>query len=262
MPPISRLKIIAGFVLITAFHLVHAQEENDEAKTYHFNGNISATNNGFSFIPTFTLGKPATILNLNVGGDRLTFEPQFRFDLDGLRPWSFVGFWRYKLIDGEKFTLKLGTQFPALAFRYEEAQSGGTTYDKILAQRFAVAELLTGYKVSEKVSFGTYYLRSKGLEKADQLRSADFFTFSTTIKNLNLTKKLRFRWDPQIYYLRIDENDGIYVTQMVSISHSGSAFSLASTLNKAVVTDIEAKDFDWNVSLVYSFANEFWKNRH
>ncbi|MFM7400770.1 MAG: hypothetical protein ACKO4W_07675 [Bacteroidota bacterium] len=40
---------------------------------YHLNGAVSATNNGISLIPTFSLGKPATIIELNAGGEHLTF---------------------------------------------------------------------------------------------------------------------------------------------------------------------------------------------
>jgi hypothetical protein len=59
-------------------------------RIYHFNGNISITNNGFSSIPTFSLGKPATIADLSIGGKKISFDPQFRFDLNGLKPWSFI----------------------------------------------------------------------------------------------------------------------------------------------------------------------------
>ena len=57
--------------------------KNDSGQAYHFNGAVSATNNGISLIPTFSLGKPATIIELNAGGEHLTFEPQFRISLEG-----------------------------------------------------------------------------------------------------------------------------------------------------------------------------------
>ena len=49
----------------------------------------------------FSLGNLATTINLSVGGKRLSFDPQFRFDLDGMRPWSFLFIWHYKLIKKE-----------------------------------------------------------------------------------------------------------------------------------------------------------------
>lgn len=58
-------------------------------KTYHISGAVAVTQNGFSILPMFTLGKPAAIFDLSVGNSRLAFEPQFRFSLQG-RPWSFI----------------------------------------------------------------------------------------------------------------------------------------------------------------------------
>ena len=42
------------FILITTFLSVNAQD-NDSSKTLFFAGNINLTNNGFSFIPLFSL---------------------------------------------------------------------------------------------------------------------------------------------------------------------------------------------------------------
>lgn len=74
---------------MSMFVLCSYTQEADETKpVYHFNGNVSVTNNGFSLIPSFSLGKPATIATLSVGGERFSLDPQFRFDLEGLKPWS------------------------------------------------------------------------------------------------------------------------------------------------------------------------------
>ena len=48
----------------------------------------SVTNNGVSLIPTFTLGKPAMMINFTVGR-KLTFEPEFRYSLAG-KPWANI----------------------------------------------------------------------------------------------------------------------------------------------------------------------------
>nr|MBP6073208.1 hypothetical protein [Flavobacterium sp.]MBP6100608.1 hypothetical protein [Flavobacterium sp.] len=63
-----------------------------------FSGGITVTNNGISLLPTFTLGKPAAIFDFAVKSKRWSFEPQLRFSLEG-KPWSFVFWGRYKVID-------------------------------------------------------------------------------------------------------------------------------------------------------------------
>ena len=75
---------------------------------------MTVTNNGISFIPSFNLGKPAAIFDLTMGGKKLSFEPQFRFALEG-KPWSILFWWRYKLLNTDKFQIGLGAH-PALSF--------------------------------------------------------------------------------------------------------------------------------------------------
>ena len=61
-------KLLFSSFLMGMYFLVNAQSGDTVTKEYHLNGSISATNNGISFIPTFSLGKPATIFNFSVGG--------------------------------------------------------------------------------------------------------------------------------------------------------------------------------------------------
>ncbi|MCU0339256.1 MAG: hypothetical protein MUE30_05180, partial [Spirosomaceae bacterium] len=76
-----------------------SQTTDSTAQIINFKSTTSITNNGFSFIPAFSLGRPAAIFNLNInGGKRFSFEPEFRFALEDGRPWSFIFIWRYKLI--------------------------------------------------------------------------------------------------------------------------------------------------------------------
>ena len=55
------------FSLLIAFMHVAFSQEETSGNDYHFDGNVSITNNGFSFIPSFSLGKPATIADLSIG---------------------------------------------------------------------------------------------------------------------------------------------------------------------------------------------------
>ena len=100
--PLKKIFILTLFLFV---NLIEAQDGSND-KEIVISGKINLTNNGFSFIPLFSLGKPATTINLSVGGKRLSFDPQFRFDLDGMRPWSFLFIWHYKLIKKERFNSK------------------------------------------------------------------------------------------------------------------------------------------------------------
>ena len=111
-------KCLSKKLYLTLFLLMNIcfSQDSNKSKQYNFDGNVNITNNGFSFIPLFSLGKPATTVNLSIGDDRLTFDPQFRFDLEGLKPWSILFTWHYKLIQKKRFRLKIGAYLPAYAF--------------------------------------------------------------------------------------------------------------------------------------------------
>lgn len=90
------------FLFINASHISFAQEEETVAdKTYHFSGVITATNNGISIIPSFSLGKPALMFELSMGTEKFHSDPQFRFAMEG-KPWAFVFWWRYQMYKSEK----------------------------------------------------------------------------------------------------------------------------------------------------------------
>jgi hypothetical protein len=73
-----------------------AQEADSERERAQVTGSVTVTNQGISTIPSFTLGKPAAILDLAIRKGGLGFEPQFRHGLDG-KPWSFLFWARYRL---------------------------------------------------------------------------------------------------------------------------------------------------------------------
>jgi hypothetical protein len=63
-------------------------------------------------------------------------------------------------------------------------------------------------------------------------------------------------WNPEVYYLNMDGVDGFYAAHTLSLGHQKVPISLATTMNIKLKSEIETKDFDWNISLVYSFSNQ------
>ncbi|MDX9776680.1 MAG: hypothetical protein RBT40_12165, partial [Petrimonas sp.] len=103
-------KIILSSILILFVQFSFSQKtkisstDNSRQNPAFFATTITVTTKGISTIPNLTLGKPAAIFDMILGKKRLSFEPKFRFALDG-KPWSFQFWWRYKLIQKEKFNL-------------------------------------------------------------------------------------------------------------------------------------------------------------
>lgn len=104
--------LVIGFIFFA--NLSFSQITDSTKRIGHFSGSIGITNNGISFIPTFSLGEPAAIFIFSVGKRRLSFEPDIRFTLDARRG-GMAFWWRYKLLRKNKFKVNAGAH-PALNF--------------------------------------------------------------------------------------------------------------------------------------------------
>ena len=223
--------------------------------TLFFRSAISVTQNGFSFIPSFSLGKPAAILDLAIGNRRLSFEPQFRFALEG-KPWSFIFIYRYKVVNRGKFQVSIGGHIPAIIFSSQSVSRNGVVDDAIISHRFLAGELLPVYTISKNISVGLYYLRGHGFQD-DAVRDTNFLGLRGNFSNFKLIEPLYLQFIPQLYYLKIDNADGYYVTYTLTLAMKNFPLSISNIINKSIQTELQAKKFDWNVSLVYSFDKNY-----
>jgi hypothetical protein len=103
-----------------------------------------------------------------LGGKRFSSDPEFRFDLDRMRPWSFLFIWHYKLIQKEKFQVRLGTYLPVFAFTKLDYTRNKQAVKILTPQRFFIWSLNLNYVVRKNINLGLFYLNGRGLEKVDQ----------------------------------------------------------------------------------------------
>lgn len=248
-----RTLVSISLLLLVTFSF---SQQTDSAKTTaHFSGSVLLTNNGISLIPTFSLGKPATIINLSTGRGRLSFEPELRFSLEA-KPWSFLFWWRYQLLQGKRFTMNLGMH-PALNFKTTTALVNGVNTETTVARRYLAAELNPGYQLTRKIRLGAYYLYSRGLDEGTT-RVTHFVTVNTSFSQIPLPAKLQLRVTPQLYYLKTDAEDGYFVTSTLQLSRKGWPLLLSAILNKRLESNITgSKDLVWNLGLIYAFAKKF-----
>jgi hypothetical protein len=247
----------SGFLLIVFILFAHFSFSQEVEKTKvpgHLGGAVTVTNNGISFIPTFSLGKPAAIFDLSVGR-RLSFDPQFRFSLEG-KPWSFLFWWRYKVLTTEKFSFSAGTHL-GLAFKTISESANNATTETITAKRYLAGELSPNYHLSKAVSIGMYYLYSRGID-VGTTKNTHFLTLNANFSNIPLTKQFYLKFIPQVYSLKMDSQDGFYFTSALTLANRKIPLSITSVINKVIQTNIIAsKDFVWNVSLIYSFNKKY-----
>jgi len=258
----NTIKMNNGFLVLFFLLVAHFtfSQSTDTAKNItHFSGSASVTNNGISLVPTFSLGKPAALFMFSVGKGRLTFEPDLRFALEG-KPWSFLFWWHYKVVQSGKFGLTVGAH-PAINFRTFRLPVNGDSADVIVARRFMAGEVVPNYLLSKNVSVGVYYLFSIGFD-INTPKYTHFVTLNSSISNICLPGNFSMRFTPQVYYLKQDNRDGFYFTSSVSLSKKNFPLSVSSIINKTISGNIlGSKNFVWNISLVYSFNKNYVKHK-
>jgi hypothetical protein len=245
-----------AFLLLNLSNCSYSQNTDSTKHIYNFGSNVMVTNNGISFIPTFSLGKPAVIFDMSVGR-KLSFEPQFRFALEG-KPWSFLFWWRYKLIKSHKVFVGLGAH-PALSFKTITVTTTEGTQDIIRAQRYLAGELSPNYFITKNISVGMYYLYSRCLEE-ESIRNTNFLTLNANFSNIPLAGKFYMKFAPQLYYLKMDNQDGFYFTSALTLANRRVPISISTIVNKVIQTEITtSKDFVWNINLIYTFKKSYVK---
>lgn len=213
------------------------------------------TNNGFSIIPAFSLGKPAVLMDMAMGSKRLSFEPQFRFALEG-RPWSFSFIYRYKAIDRAKFQLTFGGFIPGLNFVTRRVQVNGTDQEVSVVRRFLIGEISPKYILTKNTSIAFQYLYVHGFDK-DAPQSSNFFSLRGSLTNIRISGTVFMDISPQLYYLVVDSDEGVYTNATITIGIKDLPILISSIVNKAIQSSIVARDFDWNISLIFNFNKQY-----
>lgn len=241
--------VLLATMLLAACRRAQTQEPAPKPILDRFYGNVQITNNGISLVPTFSLGDPALLFDLKFVKGRHSFEPDMRFALEG-KPWSFIFWYRYRAVDSGKFSLRVGAH-PAVIFRTVEVVKDGEEAQVIQARRFLAAEIAPNYNLSEGVRVGLYYLTSVGFDEGT--KRTHFLTLNASFSDISLGKKLYAAISPQVYYLRMDEEDGLYASASLGLAIREFPLSLGAILNQTITSQIESVNFNWNLSLFYNF---------
>lgn len=249
-------KSILFFSSFLLLYSSFSQQADSIKRSLQLKGAITVTNKGISFVPTFTLGKPAAIFNLSLGKRKFFVEPELRFSLKG-RPWSYLFWIRYKVKNSGKFQLNVGTHL-GLNYRYDSISVNGiVSTTGLVVRRYLAGELAPNYILSKNVSIGAYYMFSRGIDKGT-IKNTHFVTLNSNISNIKLGSQFYVRIAPQLYYLALDARDGLFITSSFNLSKKNFPVSFQSIINKSLDTDIAGSTkFLWNVSLIYSFSKKY-----
>jgi len=253
--PIIYLRLILTLLIVGLSSYLCAQEKDSSiSKINRFGGAVTISSKGISTIPNLTLGKPAMVFDMMMGR-RLTFEPQFRFALDG-KPWAMVFWWRYKIFTGNKFTMDVRANY---SFSYKTFSDGSfdPPQEAIRATRYLAGALSPNYQINKYLGVGMYLFINHGIEKFIT-RNSYMASFRPSISNITITGNIVARVVPEVYYLKMDSKDGVYLNSIFSVSKKNFPLSVSALINKPIKSNIKA-DYDllWNVSLIYAFNKSY-----
>lgn len=247
------IKAVLLLSCLAAFQSSFAQKDSTQ-RNITFSGAINLTNNGFSNIPSFSLGKPATIINLTVGGKRTSFEPELRFSLEG-KPWSFLFWLRHKLIVKPKYQMTVGIH-PGFNFRYEDAVIKGVESNYTVTRRYLTEELNQNFVINKYISTSLYYMYGRGVD-VGTTKNTHYLSLRAAFSNLKITKNITLRLNPQLFYLKTDDKDGFFVAASLGLYKKNWPVSIGAMMNQKIKSDIVTKDFNWNVGLNYLFGGNY-----
>ncbi len=105
------------------------------------------------------------------------------------------------------------------------------------------------------MDLGLFILYSYGF--GDATRHSKFISLRSSISNIKLSNTLSVRLFPQVYFLKLDDREGFYTALSITLSKKNFPFSISTMMNQQLQTTINGKAFDWNLNLIYSFANTY-----
>lgn len=250
----SAVTIVFLFIFVS----LAGQNADSIQLPFHAAGSITLTTKGISMIPNLTLGKPAVMFEFNMAKGRVSFDPQLRFALKG-QPWSFLFWWRYKILKPGKFQLDIGAH-PALSFKEQTLYTAdGTERNTMTVRRYLATEMAPSYTINKNVSISLYYLFSHGIEP-ELTQYTNFISARASFPNIKLSEKYYARFNPQVYYLNMDGVEGTYVNATVAIAKRGFPLSVSTMFNNPIKTNLlSGNDFLWNINLVYNFGKDFFE---
>ncbi len=210
-------------------------------------GNLQLTNNGISPVPYFTLGEPALLTNLYLTKGRLSFSPEFNFDLKA-KPWSFNTWLRYNLIRTKRYNFYLGSNFSIIFKRLDPK----IFKDDLQAQRYQMLDIMMTYKIDQKKMLSFYYWKTSTLDHLG-ITSSHFVMLALQIDNLLKSENTVISFRPSVFVINNTlPFSGLFMSQITKISTKKFPLSFSLQTVETLQSSEQAK-FNWNVGVNVPF---------
>ena len=102
---------------------------------------------------------------------------------------------------------------------------------------------------------------SHSLEKHG-LKSLNYLALRNSFLHIGLTEHFFMKFTPQVYYLKVDKNDGFYFSETLTLAKTNFPLMLSSIITTPIKTRILINNkLAWNINLTYAFKNEYIKKK-
>lgn len=210
-------------------------------------GNLQLTNNGISPVPYFTLGEPALLTNLYLTKGRLSFSPEFNFDLKA-KPWSFNTWLRYNLIRTKRYNFYLGSNFSIIFKRLDPK----LFKEDLQAQRYQMLDIMMTYKIDHKKLLSFYYWKTSTLDHLG-ITSSHFVMLALQIDNILKSENTVISFRPSVFVINNTlPFSGLFMSQITKISTKKFPLSFSLQTVETLQSSEQAK-FNWNVGVNVPF---------
>lgn len=210
-------------------------------------GNLQLTNNGISPVPYFTLGEPALLTNLYLTKGRLSFSPEFNFDLKA-KPWSFNTWLRYNLIRTKRYNFYLGSNFSIIFKRLDPK----LFKEDLQAQRYQMLDIMMTYKIDHKKLLSFYYWKTSTLDHLG-ITSSHFVMLALQIDNILKSENTVISFRPSVFVINNTlPFSGLFMSQITKISTKKFPLSFSLQTVETLQSSEQAK-FNWNVGINVPF---------
>ena len=133
----------------------------------------------------------------------------------------------------------------------------GESQKLIRTTRYLVGAAAPEYLFNKYFSIGAYIFYNRGIEKFIT-RNTLMLSIRPSISNIPITKNITARFNPEIYNLFMDDDNGVFFNARLSISKKNFPVSLSALINKPLKSNIPS-DYDllWNAGISYTFNNKY-----
>jgi hypothetical protein len=84
---------------------------------------------------------------------------------------------------------------------------------------------------------------------------------NTVVSNIPVGGDFSLRVNPQLFFLKVDDNSGTYITSNFTVSKPGFPIGFQGLVNQKIKSTIPGDDFIWNVGLLYLFSTPYHKSK-